>query len=315
MNNLYLLKYDSENLGDDIQTIAVMDILQDLQLHNSFVYRDLISGYFFNPLHKNYVILNGWFTNGYGLDVYYSVTDETKPLINVTWPPKGNFIPILYSFHISEWGAKGTREVNPKFLDQESIDFYTKGGRVGCRDTHTLNVLEKLGVPAYLSNCITLSFDKNKYTKSNCPNNEILMVDVPQPYKNSLIPKIASYYEGQVGFKSITHSISSYSTDIIDRLSLAKRHLQAFCNAKLVVTSRLHVALPCLAFGTPLIFICDDEDLDNSRFVDYLQYMNVLKYSEVDSMQIENYLSSKYDGLLSQKVKSNFIEKITSIIA
>src|SRR5205085_10361521 len=37
--------------------------------------------------------------------------------------------------------------------------------------------------------------------------------------------------------------------------SVAEDFLKKYATAKLVVTSRLHCALPCLAFGTPVIFI------------------------------------------------------------
>jgi len=39
----------------------------------------------------------------------------------------------------------------------------------------------------------------------------------------------------------------------------------------LVVTSRLHYALPCLAFGTPVIFV--HENLKDPRIIDYTKYL------------------------------------------
>ena len=40
-----------------------------------------------------------------------------------------------------------------------------------------------------------------------------------------------------------------------ERFSVAEDFLNKYATAKLVVTSRLHCAIPCLAFGTPVIFI------------------------------------------------------------
>lgn len=315
MNNIYVLKYDSENLGDDIQSIATMDMLQDMSIKHSYVYRDLINGYFFSPLQKNYIIFNGWFTNGYGMDTYYSVRDDMKENIQVTWPPKGNFKPILYSFHISEWGPKENRAVHPNFLEK-SIDFYKSSinGSVGCRDEHTLKILQSLKIDSYFSGCVTLSFDKKKYTKLNATKNEILFVDVPHLLKEKLRDKSIAKWKGEAGYINLTHSISPLSIDLLDRFSLARRHLEAFCNAKLVFTTRLHVALPCLAFGTPVVFIVDDEEYYNSRYFDYLKYMNVIKYSEVEDVDLDKCLEIKYDGELSKQIRTNFEKIINNII-
>lgn len=308
MNNIYVMKYDTENLGDDIQSVATMDILQDMNIKYSFVYRDLINGYFFNPLLNNKIIFNGWFSNGYGIDHYYNTGDEFKEFINVTWPPTGNFTPILYSFHISEWGPIENREVHPNFLDK-SFDFYKSAGAIGCRDTHTCNILQKLNIESYFSGCITLSLDKNKYKKINASKNEVLFVDVPSYYKNKLIEKITSIYDS-IEIKSLTHTISPYSVDLLDRTTLAKRHLEAFCNAKLVFTSRLHVALPCLAFGTPVIFVSESEALNNTRFVDYIKYLNVITHDQIDESNLKDFLSCKYNGELSKNVRCKFEEII-----
>jgi len=43
--------------------------------------------------------------------------------------------------------------------------------------------------------------------------------------------------------------------DRIARYVEAYKRLRAYANAKLVVTSRLHVALPCAALGTPALFV------------------------------------------------------------
>lgn len=312
MKNFYILKYDSENLGDDIQSIATMDILDEMQIKYQEIYRDLINGCFFNPFDENYIILNGWFTNGYGVDQYYSVIEENRKYINVTWPPQGNFKPILYSFHISEWGPVSNREVHPNFLDR-SAEFYKLNGTVGCRDEHTFNIMKKLNVDAYFSGCITLTLNKDKYIKNNSIKNEVLFVDIPNLYKEKLILKANEYYCGGVNFKSLTHSISIYSKDIIDRFTLARRHLEAFCNAKLVFTSRLHVALPCLALGTPVIFVSNKEDLVNSRIVDYTKYLNIITHDQIDNTNLCDLMHSKYDKVISDNIKSKFKEIISNL--
>ena len=43
------------------------------------------------------------------------------------------------------------------------------------------------------------------------------------------------------------------TTDEFYKFALADKYLTLYAQARLVVTTRIHVALPCLAFGTPVI--------------------------------------------------------------
>ena len=47
------------------------------------------------------------------------------------------------------------------------------------------------------------------------------------------------------------------------RFIQARGLLETYANAGLVITSRLHCALPCIAMGTPVVFV---GAYDNSRF-------------------------------------------------
>jgi hypothetical protein len=57
---------------------------------------------------------------------------------------------------------------------------------------------------------------------------------------------------------------------------MAHDFLLKLSSAKLVVTSRIHTALPCLAMGTPVIFINGGfkNKLDNCRFDGLLEFFN-----------------------------------------
>lgn len=311
MKKIYVLEYTTQNLGDDIQSISTMDILDDMGIQYSFINRDLINEYNFDSNCENYVILNGWFTNGYGLEEYYR-SPSLRDQIKITWPPKNNFKPIFYSFHISEWGPSHNREVNYKFLDEESQNFYKSFDSVGCRDNHTLNIMKKLNVNSYLSRCLTLSLNKDKYLSPNLLDNEILFVDVPEDYVSDLNKKIKKIYK-TYKINKLTHKISETELSH-DRFNLGRKHLRFFCNAKLVITTRLHVALPCLAFGTPVIFLLDDNDYNNSRIVDYLPYLNFIKFSQISKVNLNKYLNPKYDQKKSIELKNNFKNIIKNIL-
>ncbi len=309
MNKFYILKYDSQNLGDDIQSIATSDILDDLQIEYEYIYRDLINGYYFNPFVKNNIIFNGWFNNGYGVDDYYSTS--LKDSIKITWPPKGNFNPILYSFHISEWGQKNDREINKKFLDDESIEFYKQSEPVACRDENTHQALNSIGIKSYNSKCLTLTLNKNKYNKINRNKDYILFVDVPEQTSQCIIKKY-SYTNIGMNMKYLTHTISKNSANLMNRIEIAKAHLTDFCNAKYVFTTRLHVALPCLAFNTPVLFLYNESDNDNNRWKDYLQYLNHLSINDIDSFSLD--FENKFDNKISTEIKNDFIDRIKNLL-
>lgn len=68
-----------------------------------------------------------------------------------------------------------------------------------------------------------------------------------------------------------------------DYLEITREYLQRLCNAKFVVTSRIHCALPCLAMGTPVLFI--DCDLKQDRLEGLKDLFNTItiKGNEISS--------------------------------
>jgi hypothetical protein len=60
-----------------------------------------------------------------------------------------------------------------------------------------------------------------------------------------------------------------------EKFAMAEDLLNQYAKAKLVITSRIHCALPCLAMGTPVIFINGfDSFVDSCRFDGILELFN-----------------------------------------
>jgi hypothetical protein len=267
MNKIFVMGYDTRNIGDEIQTIATTDILDEMGIEYSYVNRDRISSHQFMPGDHNVVVMNGWFTNGYGLDAYYSTRQDLRESVKISWPPTGVFHPLAYSFCLSEWGAD--RHTPDAFTSSEAKRFYEKSEGFGCRDTHTYKIMRDLGVDsAYVSKCLTLTLDPKKYRRENSMR-DLVFVDVPENVKRS-VTQAAQGVMKDYNVKSYTHEIYDEMVESLDRVKYAKALLSKYANAGLVVTSRLHVALPCLAFGTPCLFYYESE---NSRYSDYISYM------------------------------------------
>ena len=241
-----LFSYSTSNIGDEVQSIAAKQFLPPEIL--TYFDRDNIDNTDISE--KTKLIMNGWFTH--------------KP---ENWPPKNTLLdPLLISFHIAnEWWSSAK-----KLLTKESLDFYTKHGPIGCRDLDTETLLREKGIDAYFSGCLTLTL-KNKFKKRN---NTIYIVDVDEKVIK-FIPKSI-----RKNAKLITHIVWSWRRyDSSYKFSLAQKRLDEYAQAKLVITSRIHCALPCLAFGTPVIFI--HQNLADPRFSGLLEYLHHYSVSNI----------------------------------
>lgn len=224
------------NLGDDIQTLAAINFLSKKGITNySFINRELLSEY--NGEHVS-LIMNGWFTH-----------DIKK------FRPSHNITPIFLGFHCS----------NEKLI-RNNIDYFQTHSPIGCRDQDTAKMFEKYNVPAYFAPCLTLYFDKVKEKTD-------LVVDVDLggcSYIKPVFHDMSKYYNRL----KVTHEISHYwEKNILNtRLMLAKKILKIYAEASLVITSRLHAALPSLGMGTKVKFINKDFN-DDPRFSGYREIL------------------------------------------
>ncbi|HIP92257.1 MAG TPA: hypothetical protein EYH25_02210 [Thermotoga sp.] len=83
------------------------------------------------------------------------------------------------------------------------------------------------------------------------------------------------------GIKKLFWTIDRYRGKKISpetRLIIAEEQLKRLANAQVVITSRLHAALPAIAFGTPVIFV--HRNLNDPRFTGLLKYINHYDISE-----------------------------------
>lgn len=234
------------NAGDYIQSLAAMRFLPRV---DKYLCREKLNEYT-GPGLK--LIMNGWFMH--------------RP---ANWPPSGNIEPLVTSFHLNSQ-AKGN------LLSEKSIDWFKRHEPIGCRDEYTLHLLNNEDVATYLSGCLTSTF-KNEHSYRT---NDIYFVDVlfrvpgwstsartPREFlkamisgdliklsqRNRLLNEIFDKHVLDQS-KYISHYHPARHTEK-ERFSVAGNFLKKYATAKLVVTSRLHCAIPCLAFGTPVIFI------------------------------------------------------------
>jgi len=250
--------YTSCNIGDDIQTLAFINILKKCNIHklifpkelsiwnqtinnNSTVNVELI------PVNRDlshntklldkpiWLIVNGWFMHKInsmeGRLEFLKDKKDFKPCIfknSISWPFPNNIIPIFLSLHIN----------NENMFNEEYLSYYKKFQPIGCRDKHTWMKLKRKGIESFFNGCLSLTFSEN----TNKTNN-VYYVNT-----NQSVEEKDTYH--------ILHLQKRYgSMPYYERLKIADDLIKKYSSAKKVITSRLHALLPCLAMNTPVEYI------------------------------------------------------------
>ena len=248
------MAYNTLNIGDEVQSIAASRFLPQI---DQYEYRDLISE-FLPPYKKEY--------------------KKTKLIMNAFWshcpynfPPSKHIEPLLVSMHFNT----DTRE---KLLTEKSKKYLIEHGPVGCRDTESCDWLQKNGIPAYFSGCLTLTLQGNPNIQKQ---KYILCVDIPRVERE--IKKLTG-----IPVYSINRWIQPFYT-YKQKYEFAKIVLRLYNEAHLVVTSRLHAMLPSLAMGTPVLRIIDKSVRNMERFAGYEGFCNTFKFTDDNIEELHNF--------------------------
>lgn len=264
---------DTENLGDDVQTYAAEKYLPRVDY---IIDRDSITS--FIPKEKEYVatIMNAWWMNK-----------------KFNWPPSPYIYPKMISMHFSHYDTIYN-------IDQKHIttgygkEYLKKYEPIGCRDVYTEKLLKDNGIKSYFSGCMTLTIDKIENVEKE---DYILLVDV----EDEIYEKIKSMTQ-----KEIIRITNNRNREEYAKLGWDERrknvieYLKTIQKASLVITPRLHTALPSLAVQTPVLMI--DYSLNNDRTGSFLK----LLYKTTKSEIMENEL--KYDINNPKENKRDYLE-------
>ncbi len=211
-----VLSYTTINIGDEIQSLAAINVLNKLGIkHGGFVDRD-------NPKAsgKTHLLVNGFILDN-ALDI------------------KSQDINLIFSnLHIDSQNEKGLNK---------RIEMLRQYQPIGCRDRYSMDLLHKAGIEAFYNRCLTLTFDRRKKEPLN---GKVILVDIDP---NTPLPRSIK--------KNIYHIEHNYLDDLTTSAKMikAQKLLDTYREAKLVITSRLHCALPCIAMGVPVILLGDHD--------------------------------------------------------
>lgn len=227
-----------------------------------FVDRDGLSC--FRNEFKCKLIANGWY---YLFDGCHQWSDCLEPL--------------LTSVHINN-----TDNANEFHNVLDKLKAASQKSPIGCRDFATQRFLQSNGIACFFSSCLTTTLQRKDYSDgrdrsgvifSDCSNDFYSKIFPIDRFinKNRAINRINALlrnYYAQEEISYVTHECQ-LSVPHRERFELAKALLQRYANAKLVITSRIHAALPCLGLGTPVILVCP---YDQQRFEGLAELLNYI---------------------------------------
>jgi Polysaccharide pyruvyl transferase len=218
--NFARLTYTTNNLGDDIQTVATLPFLQ----HTSYAFnRDTLA---LQQSDKKYIIL---------MNAWWAAVPENA------FPPAECFIPVFIGFHLTQSSVA-------YFSQPHCIDYLKANAPIGCRDIATATILKRWGIETFFSGCLTTTFERRDKTPDA---GKVFLVDTERI--DFLIPvalkkgakRLSHHYEGDPSLREETvhHLLSEYRN-----------------SASLVITTRLHAALTCSSMGIPVVFFFHPRD-------------------------------------------------------
>lgn len=211
------------NLGDNIQSIAVERLLPEVMERFN---RDTLSDA--NPAVPMSIIMNGWFS-------YYPQT---------CLPFSKMLHPVFWGFHITDWNDSW------KYFSQRHIVEYLKLFEpIGCREAYTANRLADLGLDAFVTYCLTLTFPMRECRPVE---GKIFVVDMFPDLLPEEIQEQSCYY---------SHILPGSRFREAQKRMYARELLMMYQKqARLVITTRLHSLLPCIAMGIPVVFFGNPND-------------------------------------------------------
>lgn len=253
---------NTHNLGDDIWAYAQSKFLPsiDYLIDNTTAYA------FNSDNHEKVACIIGAFVEPYNFEYSFLWSTDILPFFCGAY-----FRPTMYEL----------------FENNSVIEYLKAYEPIGCRSTVMVELLRSKGVNAYFSGCISLTLPKIEKEKEDY----ICLVDV----SNAVEEKVREKCGGLKIIKT-THVIADVDShsklSINDRFNIVEKQLEIYSKARCVITSRLHVALPCLTQNTPVLLVIPHTDKIGvnditTRIQDYFLMLN--------HCYEEDFISGKYE--------------------
>ncbi|MFY7878799.1 MAG: polysaccharide pyruvyl transferase family protein [Lacibacter sp.] len=280
MNYYYIIEgLVRNNIGDVLQGMAAAKYLPATAKP---VDREQLS--LLDSKERSFLLASGWFMH-----------DFSK------FPPPDAVQVCYISLHIA----------NSALLQNQKIrDHFKKNAPIGCRDKKTLYLFLGWGIPAYYSGCLTITTNPRKPVLQK--EGPCLLVDnIDHPVPEPVLKKLELLTKKE--FTRVTHDPADVLLPFEDYVNQGVNHmenlLQKYCEASVIVTTKIHCALPCLGMGAPVILIHpnpQDPRLDTVRqFIDILSYDQLLKSDRLIMPEVRIKKLQAQKGSLSAIVEAS----------
>ena len=261
------------NVGDSVQSVITNYIFEKIGLSDKDVVKvdrsklkTYIGEELFLPLHIAFTKSN--------INEFLPISQYIKPF----------FISIVLYEDIFEERA-------------DLIDYFKKYEPIGCRDEQTYAFFDKYGIEAYIMGCFTVCLPDRK--KSGIIGDKTFLIDASEELMK-ILPKDICCDAIKMSHATVykTYPITHAEDERMDEL--ASQYLKKYYNeAKLVITSRLHVAAPCLGMGIPVILASDDADFRYGWVDRWIPVYQLNDYWKIDYTKSMSDLNNIRELLLS----------------
>lgn len=322
--NVNVESLSAANIGDYIQALAASQFLPSV---SGFIDREKLKDYSGEDCK---VIMNGWFIHN---------TEQ--------WPPSSKIHPLFISVHfnstainkllskeslcyLKQYEPIGCRDEQTKeLLIANGIDAYFSGcltltlgkNYMSARRTNKIYFVDAYfithwNVKMVLKNSLYLLLNYSAISKISEKH--------PEP-KTGIRKKmiLATFYREYRKFFSKETLINStyicqqsnYYKDNFnseeEKLAEAERLVKLYSEAQLVVTSRIHCALPCLGLNTPVIYVEDSQQSDASacRFGGIKDFFNILSW-DMDHLVAKFKYEGSITNIKNKEIHKMYVEKL-----
>lgn len=235
------------NFGDHLQNIVIKDIYKKMGIQEDEIY--VLNFNEISSYNGEYLIL----------PINQALTHNLSTFIS----PK--IIPVFLGIS-RDTSAITTNEIN----------YLRKFSPIGCRDESLFEYLNNEYVDCYLSGCITITLDERKQKPRK---SKTFVIEAPQYAIDAMPDEIKNdvVFIENTCYGTYNEISKGESIEQIVR----RRYQVLKEEATLVITSRMHVAAPCIGMGIPVILVRNSIDY---RFSWIDKYIPV--YTEKDVTNI-----------------------------
>ena len=271
MNYYYLVEGDiRNNIGDVLQGMVAQPFLpENAQAIDRENTRNMTRGA------NGFLLANGWYMHNFE-----------------SFPPPENIEPLYISVHIADSQMLKINRIREHFK---------KHAPIGCRDKKTQKLFLGWGIPAYYSGCLTVTTQKRAEIE-NITGEALLVDNIDHKIPKEVKEKIESLLGKSL--TRVSHNPEITQGDFEDYVAAGKNQMNAllkrYCEAEVIITTKIHCTLPCLGMGANVILIHPNPS--DPRLETVREFMQILSFDEVLKLKALNQPSVNQESLKKRQI-------------